>query len=292
MTNLALNPHQRGAFRQGLRDLGYVEGRNLVIEYRDAEGKPERLPALARDLARLKIEVIMAPTNPSITAAKAATTTIPIVMVSADDPVGQGYIASLARPGGNITGLTAAPGAEMVGKRFELLAECLPGLSRLAVLVDPKYPGYQAYWLAAETGAVARGIAVRAFEVRDVDALEGTFAIVVKEQTQALLVLATPFTFVQRGQIAKLALRHRLPTSFAWREGPEAGGLLSYGFNVKDSWRRAAVYVDKILKGAKPADLPVEQPTKFELVINLKTAKALGLMIPPSLLGRADEVIR
>ncbi len=282
------------ARKEGLRRLGWIEGQNIVVEPlllgdRSDTGMQE----FARDLVRLKIEVIMASNNLWISAAKAATTTIPIVMVEGDDPVGQGYIASLARPGGNITGLSGSVDPEITGKRVEFLAECRKGLSRLAVLVDPNFLAYQTtYLMAAEAGARARGITVRVVQFRGAAALEETFASMAKDQAQALLVLGGPFIYAERVRIAELAVRHHLPTSFSYREGPGAGGLLSYGKNIQAQWHRAAVYVDKILKGAKPGDLPVEQPTKFELVINLKTAKALGLTIPQSLLQRADEVIQ
>jgi putative ABC transport system substrate-binding protein len=277
------------AGKEGLRRLGWVEGQNIVVE---------QLPwgdggRLARDLVRLKIEVIIASSNPYIAAAKAATTTIPIVMVYADDPIRQGYIASLARPGGNITGGTAIV-PETLGagsKMIELLAECRPGLSRLAVLMDPNMPSYRTFWLRAKASAQSRGMTVQAVEVREAGELAGAFARMVKDRAQAIQIIGSPWIHRERGQIAELGLRHRVPTMYPWREGPEAGGLLSYGPNLRAAWYRAAVYVDKILKGAKPGDLPVEQPTTIELVITLKTAKALGLTIPPSLLQRADQVI-
>jgi putative ABC transport system substrate-binding protein len=289
-------PEHVEARKEGLRRLGWVEGQNIVVERLRIGDRSSAPPQeLARDLVRLKIEVIMATTNWSIDAAKAATTTIPIVMVYADDPVRQGYVASLARPGGNITGGTYSvapetPG-EIRGKLMELLAECRPGLSRLAVLVDPTFPSSRTYWLSAEASARSRGMAVQAVEVRETGELAGAFARMVKDRAQAIQIIGGPFMYAVKGQIAELALRHRLPTAYPWRAGPEVGGLLSYGPHLAAMWYRAAVYVDKILKGAKPADLPVEQPTKFELVINLKTAKALGLTIPPSLLQRADQVI-
>jgi putative ABC transport system substrate-binding protein len=282
-------PDQVEARREGLRRLGWIEGQNIVVEHiptGDGSG--------VRDLVRRNVEVIMAAYNPAIVAAKAATTTIPIVMVWADDPIRQGFIESLARPGGNITGGTSvvleAPGAGG-SKQIELLAECRPGLSRLAVLMDPNHPGYRTFWLNTEAFARSRGMAVQAVEVREAGELAGAFTRMVKDRAQAVRIIGSTFIYVVRGQIAELALRHRLPIAFPWREGAEAGGLLSYGPNILAAWHRAAVYVDKILKGAKPADLPVEQPTKFELVINLKTAKALGLTIPPSLLQRADQMI-
>jgi len=255
-----------------------------------------RRQEFARDLVRLKVEVIMASNNLNIAAAKAATTTIPIVMVNGDDPVREGYVASLARPGGNITGSTFSFAPEAVGeirggKGIEILAECRPGLSRLAILFDPNFPSSRTFALSAEAVARKRGMAVQAVEVREAGGLAGAFARMVKDRVQAIQIIGSAFTYNVRGQIAELAVRHRLATAYPWREGPDAGGLLSYGPNLQAAWHRAAVYVDKILKGAKPADLPIEQPSTFELVINLKTAKALGLTIPPSLLQRADQVI-
>jgi putative ABC transport system substrate-binding protein len=216
-------------------------------------------------------------------------------MVYGDDPVRQGYIASFARPGSNITGgtgsITPETAGEIRGKLIDFLVECRPGLSRLAILVDPNSPGHRPFWLSSEAAARSRRMAVQAVEVREAGELAGAFARMVKERAQAIQLIGSSFFYSVRGQIAGLAMRHRLPTAYPWREGPEEGGLLSYGANLRAAWHRAAVYVDKILKGAKPADLPVEQPTTFELVINLKTAKALGLTIPQSLLQRADQVI-
>jgi putative tryptophan/tyrosine transport system substrate-binding protein len=279
------------ARKEGLRRLGWLEGQNVVVE-RLPLGDDSRL---AQELARLQIEVIIASTNPYIASAKAATTTIPIVMVYADDPVRQGYVASLARPGGNITGgtFTVAPDTigEIRGKMLDLLVECRPHLSRLAVLMDPNMPSTRVYWLSTQASARSRGIAVQPVEVREPGELAGAFARMIKDRTQGILIIGGPFIYSVRGQIAELGVRHRLPTGYPWRAGPEAGGLFSYGASQQAAWHRAAVYVDKILKGANPADLPVEQPTTFELVINLKTAKALGLTIPPSLLQRTDHVI-
>ncbi len=279
------------ARKEGLRRLGWLEGQNIIVEPLPLTD----VSKVAQELVRLKIEVIIASTNPYIAAAKAATTTIPIVMVYGDDPVRQGYVASLARPGGNITGGTGTIASETLteirGKLVGLLVECRPGLSRLAVLMDPNMPSYLTFWLAAETAARSRGVAVQAVEVREAGELAGAFARMVKDRAQAIYIIGGPFIYSVRGRIAELGVRHYLPTAFPWRAGPEAGGLLSYGANLQEAWYRAAVYVDKILKGTQPADLPVEQPTKFELVINLKTAKALGLTIPPSFLQRADQVI-
>jgi putative ABC transport system substrate-binding protein len=281
------------ARKEGLRRLGWIEGENIIVEQlRWGDRSPASLQRLAQDIVRLKLELVIASTDQHVTAAKAATTTIPIVMVYAQDPVGQGFIASLARPGGNITGLTWDPSPEIRGKLVELLAECRPGLSRLAGPVDGNYPGYRATWLAVETAARVRGMTFRGVEVREAAALAGALTTMVKDRTEAIVVGDGPFLWTQRHRIAELAARHRLPTAYPYREGPEAGGLLSYGTSIPAAWHRAAVYIDKILRGAKPADLPVEQPTTFELVVNEKTAKALGLTIPQSLLSRADQVIQ
>ena len=280
------------ARKEGLRRLGWVEGQNIVVEYlRWGDRSAAAFQKLAQDIVRLKVEVIIASSNTHITAAKAATTTIPIVMVYAADPVGQGYVASLARPGGNITGLASDPGPEIRAKLVELVAECRPGLSRLTGLLDPAFPAYRISWGHVAAAARARGITIRAVEVREAGELVGAFDTAAKDRSQALIVGDSPFLWTQKDRIEELAARHRLPTAYPYRDGPEVGGLLSYGVNIPAAWHRAAVYVDKILKGAKPGDLPVEQPTKFELVINLKTATALGLTIPPSLLQRADQVI-
>jgi putative ABC transport system substrate-binding protein len=282
------------ARKEGLRRLDWVEGQNIVVEHlRWGDRSATALQRLAQDIVRLKLEVVIASSNVHITAAKAATTTIPIVMVYATDPVGQGYVASLARPGGNITGLAWDPGPEIRAKLVEFVAECRSGLARLTGLVDPKYPGYRILWTHVEAAARARarGITIRAVEVREAGELAGVFDAAAKDRSQALIVGDGPFLWTQKDRIAELAARHRLPTAYPYREGPEVGGLLSYGINLPAAWHRAAVYVDKILRGAKPADLPVEQPTTFELVINLKTAKSLGLTIPPSVLARADQVI-
>jgi len=281
------------ARKEGLRRLGWIEGENIIVEQlRWGDRSPASLQRLAQDIVRLKLELVIASTDQHVTAAKAATTTIPIVMVYAQDPVGQGFIASLARPGGNITGLTWDPSRRFGGKLVELLAECRPGLSRLAGPVDGNYPGYRATWLAVETAARVRGMTFRGVEVREAAALAGALTTMVKDRTEAIVVGDGPFLWTQRHRIAELAARHRLPTAYPYREGPEAGGLLSYGTSIPAAWHRAAVYIDKILRGAKPADLPVEQPTTFELVVNEKTAKALGLTIPQSLLSRADQVIQ
>jgi putative ABC transport system substrate-binding protein len=291
--NLASNPHLPEAFRQGLRDLGYVEGRNLVIEYRDAEGKFERIPALAAELVALKVDVIVAPGTPAALAAKQATKTIPIVFIALADPVTSGLVTSLARPGGNVTGLSFLS-PELVGKRLEHLKQAVPGLSRVAVLWQPgDVPERTAMNMRkeAEVAAGALEVRVQFFEAPGSADFDRAFSDMTKARAGALTVFTSAMFFTERRRLVDLAAKSRLPAVYPWREGADAGGLMAYGPNLLDLYRRAATYVDRILKGAKPSDLPVEQPTKFGLVINLKTAKALGLTIPPSLLQRADQVI-
>jgi putative ABC transport system substrate-binding protein len=292
--SLAANPHQHEAFRQGLRDLGYVEGRNLVIEYRSPEGKPERLPALAAELVALKVDVIVAPGTPQALAAKQATKTIPIVFATAADPVGSGLVTSLARAGGNVTGLSIlAP--ELVGKRLELLTQAVPGVNRVAVLWQPGGHDERTdkdILKGAEVAGRALGVRLQFVEARGPDDFDRAFSDMTRARAGALTVLTGIMFLTERRRLVDLAAEKRLPAVYGGRDFVDAGGLLSYGPDLADLYRRAATYVDKILKGAKPADLPVEQPTKFELIINLKTAKALGLTIPPSLLSRADEVIQ
>jgi putative ABC transport system substrate-binding protein len=277
------------AFRQGLHDLGYVEGQNLVIEYRWGEGKVERLPALAAELVSLKVDCMVTSGTQASQAAKHATTTIPIVMTSSD-PVGTGLVTSLARPGGNITGL-ALMNPELSGKRLELLKEAVPKLSRVAILWHGGHPG--ALLALHETEAAGRGLGVQlqSLEVRGPTDFEPAFAAATREGAEALLMLSSAFFAAERRRIVELVTESRLPAIFPLREDAEAGGLMAYGANFLKSFRRAAYYVDRILQGAKPADLPVEQPMTFELVLNLKTAKALGLTIPPVLRFRADEVL-
>jgi ABC-type uncharacterized transport system substrate-binding protein len=291
--NVAPNPHLREAFRQGLRDLAYVEGRDVVIEYRDAEGKPERLPALAAELVALKVDVIVAPGAPQALAAKQATSTLPIVFTAVADPVTDGLVTSLARPGGNVTGLSSlAP--ELAGKRLELLKQAVPGLTRVAVLWQPGAFGDRTDKdLLKRTDVAARALGVRlqVVEARGPADFDRAFSDMTRARAGALTVLPSTMFSNERRRFVDLAAKHRLPAVYQWREFVDAGGLMSYGPNLVDLFRRAASYVDKILKGAKPADLPVDQPTKFELMINLKTAKALGLTIRPSVLARADEVI-
>src|SRR5262245_28791958 len=278
------------AFEESLRQLGYIRGSNVVFETLSTGVKPERLPAAVVELLRLNVDVIVTGPNRFIEAAKTATASIPIIMVYGNDPVGRGYISSLARPGGNITGLTWDPSPEIFGKHVELLAEVSSRLSRIGGIVDPS-SSEEAAWKAAEGAAKRRGITLLYMQVRSESDLPKAFTLIVGERASAVMIFGGPYLWAFRAQIASLANKNVLPTIYLYREGPDAGGLMSYGTSLIDNWRRAATYVDKILKGAKPADLPVEQPTQFELVINLKTAKALGLTIPPSLLLRADQVI-
>jgi putative tryptophan/tyrosine transport system substrate-binding protein len=277
-------------FLEGLRQLGYVEGQNIVIERRFSEGRYERLPALAAELVRLKVDVIVAAAT-TADEAKRATSTIPIVMTNHGDPVGSGLVASLARPGGNVTGLSGQS-PDLVGKQLQLLKEAVPRLSRVAVLSNPTHPGHPTSLREAEVAARSLKVRLQILEARAPAEFAGAFSAATKESAGALLVLGDPMFFGERTRIVELAAKSRLPLMGIQAETAEAGGLLAYGIDQRDSFRRAATYVDKILKGAKPGDLPVEQPTKFELVINVKTAKALGLTIPPSLLGRADQIIQ
>ena len=291
--NLATAPHLPEAFRQGLRDLGYIEGRNLVIEYRDVEGKYERLPALAAELVALKVDVILAGGTPQPLAAKRATRTIPIVFVAAADPVGSGLVGSLARPGGNVTGLSVQI-PELVGKNLEQLKLAVPEVSRAAALWEPGgYPERTEKDMlkAAEVAGQALGLRLQFVKARGPADFDSAFSEMTRARAGALTVLASNMLLGQRRRLVDLAAKHRLPAVYTSREFVDVGGLMSYGPNFADMFRRAATYVHRILQGAKPADLPVEQPAKFELVINLKTAKALGLTIPPSGLGRADHII-
>ena len=279
------------AFQQGLRELGYVDGANIVIEYRFAEGKFDRLPALAAELVQLKVDVIVAVVTQASLAARNATKTIPIVMAGVSDPAGSGLIANLARPGGNVTG-TSSQTSEVVGKSLEFLKEAVPGIGRVAGLWNPANAVFQAQMLKeAETAAAALKLQLKSFGARDADELDAAFAAILQERADALLVFADPFIVLHQARVVDFALKRRLPAIYGIKEYAAAGGLMTYGPNMEGQFRRAASYVDRILKGAKPADLPVEQPTQFELVINLKTAKALGITIPTTLLGRADQVI-
>jgi putative ABC transport system substrate-binding protein len=280
------------AFRQGLRDLGYIEGKNILVEYRYAEGKLDRLPGLVAELVQLKVDVLVAPVLPAVRAAKEATKTIPIVMVLAVDPVATGIVDSLARPGGNVTGLTRLT-RDLSGKRLELLTEVVPRVSRVGVLWDANAPGPVIAFKEYETAARALKIQLQSLEVRGPDPdLEGAFQAAAKARATALIIITNPVLRRYLKRVAELANKNRLPSIYEVSEYVEGGGLLSYSSNETESFRRAATYVDKILKGAKPADLPVEQPTKFELVINLKAAKQIGLTIPPNVLARADRVIK
>ena len=280
------------AFEEGLRSLGYRVGENVVIEYRFANGEMERLPAFAADLVRLGVDIILTGFNPITVAALKATTTIPIVMTIGLDPVGTGLVASLARPGANVTGFAVDTGSEILGKRFELLKETLPNLSHLGILFNPDVALTRSRQTSMGETARALGLTLVPVEARGSDALEQAFATMVRERAQAFVMQGDAVLFNYRGQIAEMALRNRLPAASLQREYAEAGFLLTYGADFRDLFRRSAVFVDKIFKGAKPADLPVEQPTKFELVINLKTAKQIGLMIPQRVLTRADKVIK
>ena len=279
------------AFRRGLRDLGWIEGQNITIEWRFAEGRYERLPDLAAELVRLKVDLIVAGTAVETRAAQQATKTIPIVFLVHGDPVGTGDVASLARPGGNITGLSAML-PELTAKRLELLKEAIPSISRVAVLWNAANPITALDWKEAQVAARALGVTLQSREVRGPNDFESAFGAMTRERSDALMTLDDPLTFRYRTQIVDFAAKERLPAMYAFRESVEAGGLMAYGVNVADVFRRGAGYVDKILKGAKPGALPVEQPTKFELVINMKTAKALGLTIPQSMFIRADEIIQ
>jgi len=289
--SISTSPSRRKAFREGLRELGYVEGKNIVIESRYAEGKLDRLPALAAELVRLKVDVIVTASSASTRSAKQATSTIPIVMLYDDDPVGSGFVASLARPGGNITGLsTLSP--ETSGKQLELLKEIVPKLSHVAVLGNATTPGSPQALREINVAADALRVQLQYLEVQGPKDIETAFRAANKEHADAVLVVSTSVLYLHRKQVADLAVKSRLPTIYSRPEYVEDGGLMSYGVSGTDMYRRAATYVDKILKGAKPADLPVEQPTKFELVVNLRTAKQIRVTIPQSVLYQADKVIK
>ncbi|MBI3919574.1 MAG: ABC transporter substrate-binding protein [Betaproteobacteria bacterium] len=283
-------PHALASFREGLRKLGWVEGRNIVFEYRWAEGRFDRLDDLAQDLVRLKVDIIVAPSTVYTEAAKRATSAIPVIFLSHADPVGSGHVASLARPGGNITGLTIVMSETSV-KALEVLKRAVPGLASVAVLWDPATPSHQPALKALEVAARTLGVRLQSLAVRRAAEFEGAFTAIARERSGGVLVLSTPLFMGAPKQLAELALKHKLPTMFGPSEHAEAGGLMSFGPDRPDTFYRGADYVDKILKGVRPADLPVQQATKFELVINLKTAKAIGLTIPQSLLVQADRVI-
>jgi len=289
--NQATSGQLSAAFKQGMRELGYVQGRNVAFELRFADLKHERLSEAAAEMVRMKVDIIVTSTDEGISAVKLETQTIPIVMANSTDPVGTGFVASLARPGGNVTG-NSGMSPDLGGKRLELLKEIIPGLSRVAILWNPEIRGAVLDYKETETAARALHLQLQSVEVSRADDLARAFAAMTTGRAEALVVPpVNPFAFANRGEIARLAQKDRLPSIYGTVDYAEAGGLMSYGVNVADQWRRAAGYVDRILKGAKPGDLPVEQPNKFELVINLKTAKALGLAIPPSLVRRVDRVI-
>ena len=279
------------AFQREFSKLGYVEGKNLVFEYRYAEGKLDRLPALAEELVRLKVDVLIAPNTPAALAAKKATKSIPIVFIDVTDPIGAELVDSLARPGGNITGFTTI-GSVLAGKRLELLKETIPNLSRVAVLWDPQDPSAAQQWKESQLPARELGLQLHSMEVSSADKFEAAFKEATKARSGALAWMLAPLGSSSQQQTVELAHKYRLPAIYTRRGVVENGGLMSYGPDQAEPFRRAAVFVDKILKGTKPADIPVEQPTKFELAINLKTAKALGLTIPPVVLMRAERVIK
>jgi putative ABC transport system substrate-binding protein len=277
------------ALRQGLSELGYIDGQTIIVEFRSAEGRSERIPELVSELVGLRVDVLVAASSPGALAAKKATSTIPIVMV-ATDPIGLGLVASLARPGGNVTGLSYFNEA-ILAKRLEMLVEFVPGLARVAVLRNPTVAAHATFWAETAAAAGKLGVALQALDVREPDDFEAAFVAAVRGNAQALIALDDGLTIANRPRIVALAASSRLPAMYGLREFPDEGGLISYGPNFADLTRRSANYVDKILKGAKPSDLPVEQPTKIDLVINRKTANALGLTLPPALLARADDVI-
>ena len=291
LTSPSDRPPLLDAFRQGLRDLGWVEGQNIVIDYRYAEGRVDRLPDLAAELVRLEVDLMLSWGTQGVTAAKNATETIPIVMIGVRDPVGIGLIPSLARPGGNVTGVSGYAGLEIVAKQLELLKETVPKIRRVAILSNPTNAYHQLAIRQVNVQARPLGLQLQFLEARGPNEFDSAFAAMAKERVGALLVLSDAMFNSHGTRLADLAATSRLPAAYGVRESVEAGGLMSYGPSFLDLFRRSATFVDKILKGAKPADLPVEQPTKFELVINLKAAKAIGLEVPPLLIARADELI-
>ena len=288
---LSLSGANQEAFRQGLRDLGYIEGKNIAIESRTAANRADRLSVLAGELVDLKVDVIVAAGSQAVHAAQRTTKSIPIVMTSSSDPVGTGFVASLAHPGGNITGLSIL-GPDLSTKRLEMLKEVVLGVSRVAVFWNPDDPAAKISLRETQDAAKAQAMHLQIVEIREASDFESAFRAANKGRARALILLPAPIVATQAKQIAELALKNNLPAISPVSEFPNAGGLMSYGANLADLYGRAATYVDKILKGAKPADLPVEQPTKFELVINLKTAKQIGLTIPPNVLARADKIIK
>jgi putative ABC transport system substrate-binding protein len=284
------NPRRLEAFRQGLRDLGWVEGQNIVIEYRYAEGRVELMPGLARELVQLNVDVIAASPTGAALAARNATGTIPIVAMSLAEPVALGLVASLARPGGNVTGVAYGVDTDIFGKQLELLREAAPKIRRVAVLSNPS-PAQQHIVASVKTAARSLGVQLQLLEARGPGEFDGAFAAMAKERAGGLLVVGDPMFFLHRARLSELALKHRLPSMSTQGQWVEAGGLMAYGPSMPDLYRRAASYIDKIFKGARPADLPVEQPTKFELAINVTTAQALGVTIPPPLRQRADQLV-
>jgi putative ABC transport system substrate-binding protein len=291
MASQSFGPTRAASFEQGLHSLGYIEGRNVVIEYRYAEGKADRLPALAAELVGLQVDVIVAASTPGVLAAKKATSTIPIVFVSVGDPVASGFVASLARPGGNVTGLTNFS-PELSGKRVELLKEAVPNISRVAFLSNPANPVQGLQWKETQAAAQALGLHLQSLEVRSSNDLDSALQAASRERSQALIPATDALIDTHLKRIVEFAAKNRLPAMYGAPEVVDAGGLMSYAPNYTYHYRRAAFYVDKILKGAKAAELPVEQPTNFEFIINLKTAKALNLTIPQSVLYRADKIIK
>jgi putative tryptophan/tyrosine transport system substrate-binding protein len=279
------------AFLDGLRESGFIEGKNIIIERRFAEGALDRNANLVAELIRLQVDVLVTSANPATLAAKRATTKIPVVMMNVSDPVGQGLVASLAHPGGNITGVIQDDSAEITAKRMQFLKDAIPSAAQVAVLMDPDFPYAQAEWQQLELAARSLKVRLRQLVARHANELEGAFAAIARDRPDALVVTISPLSFPHRQRIIELATKSGLPTMSPFREYPEAGGLMSYGNVRVDRFRSAATYVGKILKGAKPADLPIEQPTKYELVINLKTARSFNLEIPRDLLLVADEVI-
>jgi putative tryptophan/tyrosine transport system substrate-binding protein len=286
----ASNAANFDALRKGLRELGYVEGQNLVLDYRSADGRPERYPQLLAELLHLNVDLIVTRGTPAVMAAKNATETIPVVMAASGEPVGTGVVAGLARPGRNVTGLSALT-TELVAKRLELMRETVAGIRRIAFLQNMGNPVAPSQWEELNTAALSLGLEPQLLDVRKPEDIAQGFDTAIAQRADAILVANDTVTLVHRRQVVELAVKHRLPAMYNTREFIDAGGLVAYGVSYSDLYRRAATYVDKIFKGAKPADLPVEQPTKFELIINLKAAKAIGLEIPPTVLARADEVI-
>jgi putative tryptophan/tyrosine transport system substrate-binding protein len=286
----ASNAANFDALRKGLRELGYVEGQNLVLDYRSVDGRPERFPHLAAELLRLNVDLIVTRGTPAVMAVKNATGTVPVVMAASGEPVGTGVVAGLARPGGNVTGLSALT-SELVAKRLELMREAVAGIRRIAFLFNMGNPIAPSSWGEFKTAAPSLNLEAQLLDVRKSEDLVQAFDVAIAQRADAILVGNDTVMLANRGQVVELAAKHRMPAMYHAREFVDAGGLMTYGVSYPDLYRRAATFVDKIFKGANPADLPVEQPTKFELVINLKTAKALGLDVPPTLLARADEVI-